>query len=446
MLRRQRIGAYLAAIISLWFFPISAGIFLLMFFLDAVGAVFSKETGLKDKRIILASFIFFVVLLGSALRMHPLSPFAAMPVRQYNQEEIERMPEFGPQGTAEPSNRLIKNIPYIFSLRFVYDQLFFIENYNRNLAWVWPLIFICSLICAFVFKGNSGSVIFLAAILTLLCSTTIYFKILDVYAGIEWLLLSLSVVIIVFFGREALKIPAELWNILFSGIAIFLILYLMPHQISASLHYPARQMGLVLPFFLVFFFGYNFYRFFPGKASINNKYFLLISAVLLLIFYLGAYNRVLFFAKDKELYQYLSALPKDITVAGQPYEMDFIPFFAKRKVLACNEIDPSFGPEYWPKYKERTYDTFKALYAHSLDEFKEFCRKYEAENIYFVVNKYYLSKDYLDSPKLYFEPFGTYLHKISKDRDFFFANLSEDRKVFISNDIFVVKCGDFLFR
>lgn len=446
MLRQDKIKVYSTIFISCWVYPISMGMFLFALFFELLITLANYRHKQKNSRRLVAGFLFFIVALALnlavPLRMHPFSPFSDKPARQYNMKEAMAMPEFGPKGTAEPSNRLIRNREYLFSLSFIYDQLLFIEEYNKKLAWIWPFIFISVFTLSFILKRKNNMFVFLTLILMIVSAVTIYYKIVDVYGVLIWCLLSLAATFLAFYGKIVLKLPAAIWYMLAAGIAMFVIIYCLPYEIAANLHCPAHQLGLVLPVFLVIFCGYNYYRVMCSTVTTNSKYVFFIFGVIIIVLYLVNYDRHLHFAKDKSLYKYLSSLPKDITVAGHPSQMDFIPLFAKRKILVYEEIDPFIGPDFWPKYKERTYDVFRALYGHSSDEFNEFCKKYKDEDIYFVIDRYYFSHQYLDADRIYFEPFDTFIRKLTYEGNFFFANLSDDKKVFTADDVFVVRCKD----
>lgn len=459
LLKGERIKAYLIVIISWWFHPITIGIFLFAVFFDLILALINNKTEKALKKKLVVCFTVFLILLVISLipmlRINALSPISNNPVRQYSQKEVEAMPEFGPQGAAEPSNRLIKDKKYILSPSFINDQLLYIENYQwRRANNIWLLILGVILMLAFILKrihirkvklaSKEDLLIFFSVVLIMVGTLTVYTNITNAYGSTIWCLLLLMVVMIAIYGRTALKLPSPVWSLLAAALSMFVILYVVPHEISAGLHYPARQMGLVLPVFLTIFCLYNISKFISAKGKSRLGRMCLIPALFFFICYVVNYDSYLFHAKDKKLYEYLSSLSKEAVIGGHPYHMDFIPFFAKREVLTCNEIAPCWGPDIWPMHKERTYDVFGALYSHSIDGFRNFCLKYKDKDVFFAVDRYYLSQDYLGLDRLYFQPFDTYLCKITDNKNFFFLNLPDDRKVFDDGRVFVVKCSDFL--
>jgi hypothetical protein len=146
-----------------------------------------------------------------------------------------------------------------------------------------------------------------------------------------------------------------------------------------------------------------------------------------------------------ELYKFLSTLPKNSLIAGHPYQMDAVPLFTKRSVLVNSKsVHPAELKEWWPEFKNKTYDTFSVLYSLNEQEFNNFCKKYGVD--YFVVDKFYYSDEYLNG-KTYSKPFDDYIKNIAyekKKTDFYLLNIPGNKKVWEGNNgtIFVVACNN----
>lgn len=132
---------------------------------------------------------------------------------------------------------------------------------------------------------------------------------------------------------------------------------------------------------------------------------------------------------ERELYQFLSTLPKDSYIAGHPDDMQNIPIFAKRKVFESTEF----------LYNEkRTFDLFSAYYGNSVEEIEEFCNRYEVD--YWVVNRKYFCKEYLSKGRVFFDPFNEFIIEKTKGKGRFVLNdIVENRKLFEVGNLFVVK-------
>ncbi|MCP4649217.1 MAG: hypothetical protein GY853_03930 [PVC group bacterium] len=456
-LKRERIKAYFVTILSCWFYPLVLGICVGAAVLDVICNTFQDK---EKKRKLVINFLIFIVILFfnliPVIKSHVFFPFSEKSVTHFTQEEIQNMPEFGPEGAFKPTNRLNREIGYIFSLNFLYDQLLYIDRYDYEKILIWPLfLFILAVFLAILkkkqkFDFNSSIVrkkIFILAGLTCVffCSLTMHAKVVEVYGALVWLLLSVLLIFLILLGRRVVfDLPRKLWYVLVASVGMFIFIYCMPYDIVIVLHLPTRQLALCMPVFLVLTCCHSFDRMNYSRAlGPNLKNITMIAGVLLLSTYLVNYDSHLRHAKDEKLYQYLETLPKDILVAGHPEQMDNILFFGKREVLSCLEFTPYYGKKYWPFYKERMFDSYNALYSQDYGDFREFCRKYKDRNIYFVIDKFYLSDTYLDGP-IYYEPFASYIRSIAQDRNFFLECISEDKILFDDNNVFVVHCQDFL--
>jgi hypothetical protein len=78
----------------------------------------------------------------------------------------------------------------------------------------------------------------------------------------------------------------------------------------------------------------------------------------------------------RALYRALASTPKGALIAGQPYLMDTIPTFARRRAFATYELAHPWSRGYWARLKPRLHDFFQAYYAADPQVVVNFCRKY----------------------------------------------------------------------
>lgn len=102
------------------------------------------------------------------------------------------------------------------------------------------------------------------------------------------------------------------------------------------------------------------------------------------------------------LYRYLQTLPKDVLLAGHPLEMDNIPLFARRKVLANQELSLPYFPAYYATVRQRLLDSLLAYYAADEKQVHAFVQHYGVD--YILLNRQHFTPEFL-SGRLYFAPF-----------------------------------------
>lgn len=143
-------------------------------------------------------------------------------------------------------------------------------------------------------------------------------------------------------------------------------------------------------------------------------------------------------SRNKDLYEYLNSLPKDVMIAAHPYLADGIPTFARRKVFIKYELSHPYFDKYWEIIKNRTFDFFNAYYSEDLLSIYKFCEENRID--YLVVHKWHFTKEYLMSKRIYFEPFNSYvIHITKRRRNFALKDIPEEDKLFAKDDIFVIK-------
>ena len=129
-------------------------------------------------------------------------------------------------------------------------------------------------------------------------------------------------------------------------------------------------------------------------------------------------------------------------IAAHPYLADGIPTFAQRKVFIKYKLSHPFFDKYWEIIKKRTLSFFDAYYSEDHLSIFRFCQENGID--YLAVDSRHFTKEYLIEEKIYFEPFNTYVKNITKNKsDFVLANIPDEDKVFVKENIFVVKKDTF---
>jgi hypothetical protein len=131
------------------------------------------------------------------------------------------------------------------------------------------------------------------------------------------------------------------------------------------------------------------------------------------------------YSQYRDLYHFLRHTPKATLIAGHPQLMDPFPTFSHRKAFLTYEISHTWIDHYWEVIKTRTFDFFKAYYAEDPAELRQFCQYYGID--YLLVRDEDFSREVLENGRIYFEPFGSWVRELVKNRSHFAAL---DRKSF----------------
>jgi hypothetical protein len=106
------------------------------------------------------------------------------------------------------------------------------------------------------------------------------------------------------------------------------------------------------------------------------------------------------------LYRYLQTLPKDALIAGHPLDMDNIPLFARRKVLANQELSLPYYRGYYAEVRQRLSDSLVAYYTDDVQEIQHFVQQYGVDFI--LVNRHHFMSEFLNGT-IYYEPFNSFV-------------------------------------
>jgi len=147
----------------------------------------------------------------------------------------------------------------------------------------------------------------------------------------------------------------------------------------------------------------------------------------------------------KDLCNFLKTLEQDSLIAAPPFIADNIPTFAQRKVFFNFETSIPFFDKHWDIVKKRTYNFFNAYYAKDPQEIYRFCEENEID--YLVADYEHFTEEYLKSKEFYFEPFDSYIGKITKnEKDFALAKVPQRFKIYDEDNLFVIPKDAFKQR
>lgn len=80
--------------------------------------------------------------------------------------------------------------------------------------------------------------------------------------------------------------------------------------------------------------------------------------------------------------RYLSELPKDAIVAGDPIDMRCLPGTARRAVVISTQLAPSYEREYFLRGRERMFDSLRAYYGASIQAIADLRLRYGATHLW----------------------------------------------------------------
>jgi hypothetical protein len=205
------------------------------------------------------------------------------------------------------------------------------------------------------------------------------------------------------------------------------ILFALAHLVLFRLHLPSRYVLYSLPLALLLLVGANGAGFVPALElrwpglvglfrGVRRRWFLFWPLLAALgAGYAVAQNRyfaawdpltVRIDADSMAAYRYLETLPKDALIAGHPLEMDNVPLFARRQVLANQELSLPYYPAYYHEVRRRLLDSLEAYYAQDAQVVRRLAERYAVD--YVLLDRRQFAPEFLAGP-IYYEPFGAWI-------------------------------------
>ena len=101
--------------------------------------------------------------------------------------------------------------------------------------------------------------------------------------------------------------------------------------------------------------------------------------------------------KEPELYQFLSAQPKNILIASLDEEINYLPTFSGRSILAGSEYALPYHLGYYSQIRQRAVDLIRSQYSSDMADVKDFVQKYGVD--LWLLNKSAFTPEYLANHK-----------------------------------------------
>lgn len=137
--------------------------------------------------------------------------------------------------------------------------------------------------------------------------------------------------------------------------------------------------------------------------------------------------------EERLVLEYLSTLPKDVLIAGYPYDTDNIPIFARRSVFVSAQLSGGRSR------RQMITDLFDAYFSDSLEDVKSFCRQYKITHL--LINKKRFTRDFLNREKHFYTPHDRHIKQLIRGREiesFILADMKKSR-VFETDQYYILK-------
>src|SRR3989338_1546684 len=238
-----------------------------------------------------------------------------------------------------------------------------------------------------------------------------------------------------------LKIPAVLWIFLVAGMGMCLIANL----VLFKLYEPSRFIQNPLNIFLVLFIGCQI-TFGEGRLNVERRVAVrnvvavayLLVMMLVLVPRFGCHQETASSLKSE--IDFISNLPGNAFVAGDPKLMNNLGLYAKKRVFLTYKLSTEvYWLNYYREMTKRTEDFYRTYYADSHQDVSEFCTLYGITHL--VVDKSQFSDNYIARGDFYYSPFNDYIKQITAGlTSYFLMNLPPGTRIFEGLNIVVVDC------
>jgi len=134
---------------------------------------------------------------------------------------------------------------------------------------------------------------------------------------------------------------------------------------------------------------------------------------------------------ERDIYEFVSTLPKDAILAGEPVIMSGIPLFSQRSVL-FRDLHPDINPN----ASLYILDYFDAQYAESPQKIIDFCQRYKVTHL--VLDNNDFSPQYLAQKEFFYQPWNDVIIERVQDQSNFV--LPRIEPIFTSDPFVVIEC------
>jgi hypothetical protein len=260
---------------------------------------------------------------------------------------------------------------------------------------------------------------------------------------VSLIMLPVIVVVLLFLVREvkagSLSIPPELCYLVIASA----VMYKIADWVLFRLYLPSRYLQYSIPVVGLIILSLTIGRLIASVKQLRTRRILKVAAIAFLLLHFSINRGIGLSDKsdNRELYTYLSTLPKNTLIAAHPYLADYIPTFSKRKVFINFELSHTWADKYWLTVKARTFDFFDAYYTENPATVTAFCKKYHID--YLIIDKRHFTKEFLQNKKIYFEPFDSYVKNMTHGRNrYALLEWASRSRQFNNGNIFVVPVSE----
>jgi hypothetical protein len=135
--------------------------------------------------------------------------------------------------------------------------------------------------------------------------------------------------------------------------------------------------------------------------------------------------------EERQLYDYLQALPEDMLIGGDPQYLGGVPLFAKRAILFSEERPHPDGTV--------MMDGLQAYYAASNAEIVTFCQRHGVD--YLLVDTQDFTPQHIARGAYLFEPYNSRLQaSLANQTRFALAEVPDELREFQAGSIYLVAC------
>lgn len=216
-----------------------------------------------------------------------------------------------------------------------------------------------------------------------------------IYVYFTWLFIIVSFIFIIFRKKDAFCLCEPIWIILLASVFSFLSIFPI-HPFLAS-----RQLVFSVPMFLLLFITTNMIKI-RMRFNLSLTLFIIFTFILLH----PHFNDVVDYKKYRPVYELIKTLPKGFVMGGNPESelMESIPIFSGKPIFFIDEMYDMWVSVYsLEDVQARRRNLLRALYADSLDQVKDFIKKYRID--YFIIEANFYTESYLNRLKYSILPF-----------------------------------------
>ncbi|BAU66854.1 hypothetical protein STA3757_42600 [Stanieria sp. NIES-3757] len=229
-----------------------------------------------------------------------------------------------------------------------------------------------------------------------------------------------------------------------------LVMFGLAHLFLFKLHLPSRYSqhtlrilialidGITVAILLNSFRSWFEQKFTQSQPLIKNLIsVLLISLFLYPTYAVQAYPYRLGYVEGKEvkLYQFLQQQPKDSLITTLSSEADFVPTFAKRKVLVSQEYAIPYHLDYYQQIRQRVKDLIKAQYSQDLTEIQNFINQYQIN--FWLIDRNAFQVEYLNNNlwlKQFQPEFNNAISIVKQEQGLVLAKLGNECNIFPNSE------------